>query len=315
MDTLEALYPATVTRVIDVLSAAGVDTSAWTGPDDPFRRNNWSFGEPGEPQVLFIWHNELYLDGDRVCYRADMQEHAIQLERVNTPTTRSQARRAREFHGRVTRAYFQKRPLRVALVDGTIGEDGVGKVRTRVLDNALWYPHRRDPDTACVTLVRGLPLAEDFDPSAPYVDANERKGLDGEPPAGVDEAAQWQTNMTTTFARDSEVVRQAKTRAAGVCEHCGQPGFAAADGTRYLEGHHVIPLGCGGPDALWNVAALCADDHRRAHFSVDRIAIRTHLLALLGQRYPEHRNSLLEHAARMDKLNGLDERLEAEQAT
>ncbi len=50
-------------------------------------------------------------------------------------------------------------------------------------------------------------------------------------------------------------------------------------GSLYLETHHVIPLGEGGPDDDANVVALCANDHRRAHFSEERAAIRKKLLA------------------------------------
>lgn len=62
---------------------------------------------------------------------------------------------------------------------------------------------------------------------------------------------------------------------------CGRPGFEMARGTIYLETHHVVPLALGGPDADRNVVALCADDHRRAHFAVDSDEIANRLLELI----------------------------------
>lgn len=300
MSILDDLYPSTCTLVIDVLRHAGIDTSDWTANDDPSRRNNWSFGKEGEPQILFIWHNELYMDGDRVCYKANMQEHAIELERRNTATTRSQAKRARQFHSRVTKAYFQKLPLRVALVDGTVGDDGVAKVRTRVLDSMTWYAHRRDSETASVVLIRGLGLPMDFDPSGEY--SPSFSGQPAEPPSNTSdsEPLDRQIRETATFVRDSEVVRLAKRRAKGLCEYCGEQGFETESGGLYLEGHHVIPLARGGPDEVWNTVAICPDDHRQAHFGKNAVAIRNELIGFLSKIYPTAQASLEERATEME---------------
>lgn len=306
MSPLRALYPATCTLVIDVLRQAGIDTSDWTANDDPSRRNNWSFGKEGEPQVLFIWHDELYLEGDQVCYKASMQEHAIELERKNTATTRSQAKRARQFHSRVTRAYFQKLPLRVALVDGTVGNDGVAKVRTRVLDPVTWYAHRRNNETASVVLMRGVELPAGFDPSSEFSTVPAGESVVSGASNSGSKPTERVARETATFARDSAVVRQAKLRANGLCEYCGEQGFETESGTFYLEGHHVIPLGCGGPDEVWNTVAICPDDHRRAHFSRDALAIRDELVSFLGDAYPEAQTSLIEHVRKMDKREQLN---------
>jgi hypothetical protein len=314
MSVLDDLYPATCTLVIDVLKEAGVDTGDWTANDDPSRRNNWSFGKDGEPQVLFIWHDELYMDGDMVCYKANMQEHAIALERTNTPTTRSQAKRARQFHSRVTKAYFQKLPLRVALVDGTVGDDGVAKVRTRVLDATNWYAHQRDIETASVVLVRGVELSSDFDPSSVF-SKSYAKSIEDTNQADEPEPPRHLASGTATFARDSEVVRSAKQRANGYCEYCGEKGFQTATAGFYLEGHHVIPLGCEGPDEVWNVVAICPNDHRQAHFGIHAVAMRDELVTYLCNLYPAAKPKLLEHVQKMDRVGRVAERLEADLAS
>jgi 5-methylcytosine-specific restriction protein A len=59
-------------------------------------------------------------------------------------------------------------------------------------------------------------------------------------------------------------------------------GFLMADGGIYLETHHVIPLSEGGPDIDSNVAALCPNHHREAHFGKMRNEMRQELLQRLA---------------------------------
>ena len=70
------------------------------------------------------------------------------------------------------------------------------------------------------------------------------------------------------FARNADVVAEALTRAAGVCEGCDQPApFARRkDRTPYLEVHHKVPLAKGGDDTVENAIALCPNCHRKAHY-------------------------------------------------
>jgi hypothetical protein len=69
-----------------------------------------------------------------------------------------------------------------------------------------------------------------------------------------------------SYARDPRVRSEVLDRANDKCEFCGAPGFLKADGSRYLETHHVIALANDGADRLTNVIALCPNDHREAHF-------------------------------------------------
>ena len=85
---------------------------------------------------------------------------------------------------------------------------------------------------------------------------------------GNDDPA-YQRAMAGSYERDERVRAAALSRANGICEYCGKPGFEKRDGSRYLEVHHIIALSEQGPDRPHNVIALCADDHRRAHFGLD----------------------------------------------
>ena len=70
-------------------------------------------------------------------------------------------------------------------------------------------------------------------------------------------------------------------RAEGMCELCGKVGFLKADGTRYLESHHVIALAEDGEDRLTNVIALCPNDHREAHFGERSTEIERQMITKL----------------------------------
>lgn len=81
---------------------------------------------------------------------------------------------------------------------------------------------------------------------------------------------QKRTGTTTFFIRDEKVRKAVRHRANGQCEYCKAKGFKTLYGTHYLETHHIIGLSEGGPDTMNNVIALCANDHRAAHFGLNR---------------------------------------------
>lgn len=68
------------------------------------------------------------------------------------------------------------------------------------------------------------------------------------------------------YPRDAMIRARVLKRAAGKCEFCGRHGFKRADGSHYLESHHIIALADEGVDRMANVIALCPNDHREAHF-------------------------------------------------
>ena len=79
---------------------------------------------------------------------------------------------------------------------------------------------------------------------------------------------EYKRRMAGSYVRDDKVRARVLKRAKGVCEYCKQPGFIkrGEDEKRYLEAHHIIKLSEAGVDRDYNVIALCANDHREAHF-------------------------------------------------
>jgi hypothetical protein len=62
--------------------------------------------------------------------------------------------------------------------------------------------------------------------------------------------------LTRSYDRDPLVIAIGKKRADHRCEipSCEHPVFETADGMRYVEIHHIVPLAEGGADTIENVA-------------------------------------------------------------
>lgn len=71
-----------------------------------------------------------------------------------------------------------------------------------------------------------------------------------------------------SFQRNPDVVAEVLDRANGKCECCNSPApfVRAADGTPYLEVHHIDFLADGGEDTVANAEALCPNCHRQKHY-------------------------------------------------
>jgi hypothetical protein len=81
------------------------------------------------------------------------------------------------------------------------------------------------------------------------------------------------------YARDARVRAAVMRRAGGFCEYCGERGFRCADGTRYLEAHHIIALADDGEDRMTNVIAICPGEHREVHFGERRAEMERKMIA------------------------------------
>jgi hypothetical protein len=86
-----------------------------------------------------------------------------------------------------------------------------------------------------------------------------------------------------SYPRDPKVREEVLKRAKGKCEFCGTPGFECEDGGRYLESHHIIRLADDGEDRRMNVIALCPNDHREAHYGVNRDDLEAEMAWIVRQ--------------------------------
>lgn len=82
------------------------------------------------------------------------------------------------------------------------------------------------------------------------------------------------------YARSRDVRAYVLRRANGQCEGCASPApFLRADGSPYLEPHHIRRVSDGGPDDIHFVIALCPNCHRRVHAGADGIEFNSRLRA------------------------------------
>lgn len=88
------------------------------------------------------------------------------------------------------------------------------------------------------------------------------------------------TVTRTVYERSADVRDYVLARSKGSCEGCGTAApFTRANGTPYLEPHHIRRVSDGGPDDPRFVIALCPNCHRRVHFGGDGANYNTSLLS------------------------------------
>lgn len=298
------LQPVRDLKIMDLVCEAGINVGGWAVTADGRQVKNpkmnpnycfdWAFGGDGSPIVLCVWYDALEARGENIVFEANLRAQAKRLESITfdkraPPSVRSrakkQAARSRSFDERVQQGYRRLLPVRLIIVDGERATDGElgrdsSKVKSRKLDDSAWFVQRYSDDTGELLLVRGeIPSTPSIDlryssDSTPYVDQFSIEG------------PQKKEALKTSYVRSEEVRRHVLQRAAGICECCGAKGFATRSGKIFLETHHVVALSEGGPDQVWNVVAICPNDHRRAHHGIDQLELRDRLLEHLAVLHP-----------------------------
>lgn len=308
---LASIRPSNSGGVMDLVVSAGIDVAPWQTKADGSPVKNpranpnycyeWSFGGGQQPTALCVWHKDITLGSVGIQCADSLRQFALELDLVaieqRNPShvksrARDQAKRARNFDSLVQKAFRNGASVRVILL---VGEDkgteqlgwDTSKVKFRSLDSAPWYVHAYSDTDGRFLLVRDVPLVQSvqkdmvLQASPLYVD----QFTIPEPQHGV-------VVESMVLPRSSEVRQNVLRRAKGICEYCGTPGFQMVNGAVYLETHHVIPLANEGPDVEWNMIAICPNDHRRAHYALERESITKEMLELLAAQQPEAREPL-----------------------
>jgi 5-methylcytosine-specific restriction protein A len=297
----------------------GAGTAVKTPRANPAYCYDWAFGNEAEGFVVCVWHASLQPVslplGPAIAYQENIRDRALALDRIAIDRTqpladrnrsRDQAKRARAFDRVLQLAFRRDLPVRVIVNRGSRSDQSeLGKssssVEMRKLDGESWYVHRYDDASGEVLLVRAVrrpaalieggatpPVSDALSaPTSAASDPTPEQRPEPLSPPYVDQFSEPEAaalgEAAVLIRERSAAVRQAVLRRAkGVCELCGKHGFVTACGSIYLETHHVISLADDGPDHETNVVAICPQDHRRAHFAVERDEIGARLKAKLA---------------------------------
>ncbi len=271
---LESLRPTAKARVYDLVHQAGIDVTDWANykkPEAPAANPKycyeWAFTQEADQLVILnLWFKDIKADAKRVFCRFNIRALANEIERAaddrwsNKSTKPVWAKRARKMDSAIQLAVRKKWPIRVVVCEGEIGNlksnDDESKVQFRKLDDQSWTVTSYDIEDGETEITRGVATAAVVD----QFDA----------PQLLERPVQSKTVQGKVFSRDPGVRKAVLDRSRGHCEYCGEKGFVTISGQIYLETHHIIPLSEDGADSTSNVIALCANDHKKAHFSNKR---------------------------------------------
>ena len=269
------LRPHRKNLVFDLVEEAGFDVTDWRESSrnpqnmkaNPKYCYEWSYLQPGKLIILNLWHANMVEEEGQIILRENFRADGEVYRTANQKP--EWARRAQLIDHAIQTALRDNLPVRVILLEGVRRDKATldttpSSVSFRELDPEPWTIVKYDWSTGATELRRGILAGS-------YVDQFDLDQADKSVPERRDQSS-------SAFVRDPAVRRRVLIRAAGHCELCGQTGFQMDSGAVYLETHHIIPLCEHGADDDRNVAALCAHDHRRAHYAVDRVAIREWLL-------------------------------------
>lgn len=266
--TLSELKPTRKDLVIELVRATGMDVTDWANGSggaakakvNPKYCYEWAFADKGGVVVLNLWY-DLLREKSGSIYAA-LNYSKTERNLVSTGSPIAQIRRARKAGDAVREAYVQRLPIRVIINDGKRRPErrrGTSRVAARQLDPVAWRVDSYDLVSGDAILVRGPQSDRYLDQySAPQF------------PSSTLSRRIVARQITD---RSRSIRNAALSRARGSCEYCGEPGFSTPLGV-YLETHHIVPLSEDGPDELWNVIAVCANHHRRAHHGLDREELR-----------------------------------------
>jgi 5-methylcytosine-specific restriction protein A len=280
MTRLSDLIPTERQRIIDLVSAAGMDVSDWAkfkggankAASNPKYCYEWSFVDPKKLVVLNLWYASMKETNGVIFQKLNLREVAYKYERE--PKKPTWARRARGLDLAIQAAARDKLVIRVVVCDGQMrdiedDDSESSKVKRRLLDPRPWAVTAYDWNSGECTITRDAALEQFVDQFSANTEAAE--------------SANKKTVSGEVFIRKPEVRRQVLLRAKGFCEWCGQPGFTTNNGRIFLETHHVIPLAENGPDSENNVVALCPNHHREAHHGIKGDEMRNRLLQKISE--------------------------------
>lgn len=263
LSQLESLRPSGKPTVYQLLQQDGIDVNEWSvgrkpgfsPASNPKYCYAWAFEKTDEFAVLNLWFDEIRINGNALSSIFNMR-FATDLEK------NPRKARARFFDEVVKNAYFRGLPIHAIIIAGNKSSIASGSkaafVSDRMLDQTPWHIESYNVDSGEFVVTRGpRQLLDQY--TLPH------NHLSRKPKISV---------TVELFIRDRRIRDAALKRPNGRCEFADCIAFKNSIGQAYLETHHVVPLSRGGEDSINNVAALCPNHHREAHFGAAAENIR-----------------------------------------
>lgn len=140
---------------------------------------------------------------------------------------------------------------------------------------ATSVPQPQAPESSTVDVEQVEELAPELPPIS-----NESYGIELDDQF-IDAPTKQKESTSIVYERNPACRRAVLLRSNGLCEYCRIPGFVKSNGNTYLETHHIVALAEGGHDHPNNMIALCPNDHREAHYGMNKAELRELFLALV----------------------------------
>ena len=178
-DDYLSIRPTEYQRIYDIAIQAGLKGDAWrvsrkTGkPIDPsdniYQNSLWTFGGGDEPYLACIWWHDIDRTSDGLVYAGNSRENAEIWANMRTDIRAAgktesrlgmKIKKAQAFSSLISTAYFARKPVRAAVLDGTRtnvedAADDSSSAEKRLLDPASWWVHQYEASGA-YELVRGI---------------------------------------------------------------------------------------------------------------------------------------------------------------
>lgn len=265
MIATDIIKPVEKPTVMSLVEKAGIDVSDWKRPNGSPANNpkycyNWSFEKPGECIVVCLWYESFIIDNGEIVYER------ITRDKESGRGGSISLRRSRALNRAFRRAYIEKMPVRVIVVDGKPAQGGrPAAVRARMLDDVHWFVTKYDEGGGRLRLVRGAAppslMSEADDVELSWFEGALREAF----------VLHRQRESRGRQAKIEQALRENKGRL--VCEVKGC-GFDFVEvygciGKGYAQVHHLFPISKspkkGKEYSLLDLAIVCANCHAMIH--------------------------------------------------
>lgn len=238
-------------------------------------RNSWCAYSPERRRAVFTVWADKGVNGRYLFWLAEGAPH--------------QSRPGGVEMRRVIKTVMQEGGEALGILCYAKDPDAQPRVRERFVEESLLVLRFKEEVEGVAGYVVGEVSAEEAMGGPITFIAPAQSALDdlGAPPPGMSNPDRVLSHAQG-YRRDETVRRYVIARARGRCEYCDQEDFLTAEGSPYLEAHHIIRLANQGPDTVDNVIALCASHHREAHYGAKADSLEAEFLRLVSEANNRH---------------------------